>query len=239
MKNYLYKNRIAINLIILLTTIFIINNKLHADDIKSEVGKYSTTIFYGGNNQLVKKEIEVLSKKNINFKAQISFDIPVKIPTNNAIPQIENILTDIKSFNKIPYYSKRTGNTTSLFKSISLLNDYTNPDGERIIIAELTISPFRPVVMKFKIIKDKDFIMFKAYNVDKVKYWILPIVDEEKMLIIFSGELDKKLFKCYGLGVADTGSFFILRRAVEDEFNGRAEAVINWFYSMLKIKLGS
>jgi hypothetical protein len=40
--------------------------------------------------------------------------------------------------------------------------------------------------MLFEIIKDEDFIMFKAYNIDKIKYWVLSIVDEKKMLMLFA-----------------------------------------------------
>ena len=207
------------------------------EEIKSEIGKYSKTIFYNGNNPLVKKEIEDLLKRKINFKVQTTFNVNVKIPQENAISEIENILTDIKSFNEIIFHSERTETTTALFKNISIIADYKNEEDERIIVADITISPFRPVLMKFTITKDNNFIMFKAYNLDKVKYWILPIVDEEKMLIICSGELEEKVFNCYGLGVADTGSFFIFRKTIEEEFIGRAQAIIDWFYALLKTKL--
>ncbi|MCL2704961.1 MAG: hypothetical protein FWE72_01995 [Spirochaetaceae bacterium] len=238
MRNYQYK------FIIFFIIFNIFCNNIPADeaapdeDMKYEIAKYSNKIFYEGNNDLVKKEIDLFSKKKINFKAQTTFNIPVKISLeNNVIQKIEDILIDVKSFNEIPYYSKRTGKTTALFKDISILSDNVNEKGNRIIVANTTISPFKPCIMRFEIIKEKDFIMFKAYNIDKIKYWVLPIVDEQKMVILFAGELNKNIFSCYGLGVADTGSFFVFRKTVEEEFNSRSEAIINWFYSLFKIKL--
>ena len=210
------------------------------NDIKYEIVKYSNKIYYEGNNTLVKKEIDLFTKKKVNFKAQTSFDISVKLPPDvDVIQKIEDILLDIESFNDIPYKSKRTGKTTPLFKDISVLHNHINENGNRIVVLNATISPFKPATMIFEIIIDNDFIMFKAYNIDKVKYWILSIVDEKKMVMLFAGELNKKTLKCYGLGVADTGSFFIFNKVIEEEFNGRAEAIINWFHSMLKTKLST
>jgi len=240
MKNYKYKN----NIILFFIIFNIFCNNIPADEaapddnLKYEIAKYSNKIFYEGNNDLVKKEIDLFSKKKINFKAQTTFIIPVKIPLeDNAIQKIEDILIDVESFNEIPYYSKRSGRTTSLFKDISILSDNINEKGNRIIVAKTTISPFKPCIMQFEIIKENDFIMFKAYNIDKMKYWVLTIVDEQKMVMLFAGELENNIFNCYGLGVADTGSFFIFRKTVEEEFNSRSEALINWFYSLFKIKL--
>jgi len=240
MRNSFYKNYIILFFIVFtIFTGYIPAEETATEEIKYEIAKYSNKIFYEGNNNLVKKEIDFLTRKKINFKAQTSFNIPVKLnPDENVIQKVEDILIDIESFNEIPYYSKRTGRTTTLFKDISILTDYNGENGNRIIVARVTISPFKPATMIFEIIKDNNFIMFKAYNIDKVKYWVLPIVDEKKMVIVFAGELDKNIFNCYGLGIADTGSFFILRKAIEEEFNSRTEAIINWFHSLLKIKLG-
>ena len=167
MSNYLHKNKIFLFFIVFI----IFSNNIPADEtteeIRYEIVTYSNKIFYEGNNHLVKNEIDLFSKKKINFKAQASFNIPVKIPQeDNAIQRIEDILIDIESFNEIPYYSKRTGRTTTLFKDISILSDHVGENGNRIIVARATISPFKPATMRFEIIKDKDFIMFKAYNIE-------------------------------------------------------------------------
>ncbi|MCL2791640.1 MAG: hypothetical protein FWD87_00975 [Spirochaetaceae bacterium] len=240
MKNYLYKNLYKNKIIFffIIFTILICNIQAReSEEIKYEIVSFSNEIFYEGNNKLVKSEIERLTRRRINFKAQASFNIPVKISDDNLIQKIEDILTDIESFNNIPYYARRTGRRTSLFRDISIHRDYVNENGNRIIIAEVTIAPFNPTTMKFEIIKDKNFIMFRAYNIDRVKYWIVPVVNEERMLILFAGELDNNMFKCYGLGVADTGTFLVLRRVIEEEFNSRTEAIITWFHSLLRTKL--
>ncbi|MCL2294326.1 MAG: hypothetical protein FWC36_05635 [Spirochaetes bacterium] len=210
------------------------------DELKFEIANFSNRIFYEGTNPLVKNEIRAFTGRRNNFIAQATFNIPLKIPQDNAIQKIEDILTDVGSFNQIPYFSRRTGRTTALFRNISILSDsIDDKTGNRIIIANVTIPPFRPVDMKFEITRADNFIMFRAFNLDRARYWIFPIVDEERMFILFAGELDNKILRCYGLGVADTGSFFLFRRAIEEEFIGRAEAIINWFHSLLRTRLGN
>ena len=240
MISYSHKNKVILFFIIF--TIFIVNIHVGSanepEEIKYEIASFSNEIFYSGNNRLVKNEIDILTRRKINFRAQTTFNIPVRIPLeDNIIQKIEDALTNVESFDEIPYLSRRTGRTTPLFRDISIHNDFINKDGNRIIIARVTLPPFNPVIMRFEIIKDKNFIMFKAYNIDKLKYWILPVINEQKMLILFAGELEGKVFQCYGLGVADTGSFFILQKAIAEEFNSRTEAIITWFHALLRTML--
>jgi len=240
MISYSHKNKAILFFIIF--TILIgnihVGSANEPEEIKYEVASFSNEIFYRGNNRLVKNEIDILTGKKNNFRAQAIFNIPISIPLgDNMIQQIEDVLTNIESFDEIPYLSKRTKKTTPLFKDISIHNDFINKDGNRTIIAKVTLPPFNAVIMQFEVIKDKNFIMFKAYNIDKLKYWIVPVINEQKMLILFAGELDGKVFKCYGLGVADTGSFFLFQKTIEEEFNSRTAAIITWFHALLRTML--
>ena len=205
---------------------------LHAQD--DRVVSFSEEIFYSGNRAEVKNEIKRLNSREINFKAQTSFtlDLPEE-GVDNPVQKIENILTDVKNFSDIPYYSKRHDSTYPLFRNITVLEDYTDKDGRRIIKADQTILPFKPADIRYIIEKKDKYILFKAENVENIRWWILPVITKQKLLILFSAEVKGNKLECYGLGTADTGSFFFMRERLKDAFNGRTEALIRWIYKML------
>jgi len=229
--------KILLYLMAVVFSLFIVENAC-GQEIQSEVTSYSDIIFYSGNNIIVKEEIESLSSKKINFKAQTSFTIPIKNRTG-IIERTEKALTDIETFDTIPYYSKRYKTSSPLFRDIKILVDYTENDRTRIIITEQTIPPFNPTRMKFTVIRDNDYLIFKAVNIDKISFWVFPIISENKLISFFSAEVTEKGLECYGLGVADTASFFLMRSRIKDAFDGRTESLINWIHSLLKLKLGS
>ena len=110
---------------------------------------------------------------------------------------------------------------------------------EELSLQNRTILPFNPARMKYIITRDKNSIIFRATNIDKVSWWILPIISENSLLTVFAAETEGDSLECYGLGVADTGSFFFMRKRLKDAFNGRTEALIRWIYSELSTKLDS
>ncbi len=208
----------------------------------SDFISFSEKIVYNGKNKSVHDEIEKLNAEKINFKAQTVFSIPLLRGRKNgadAVKRAEEILTDVKNFEEIPYYSKRHESTYPLFKDIRIIEDYNDKEGSRIIITEQTILPFNPARMKYIITRDKNSIIFRATNIDKVSWWILPIISENRLLTVFAAETEGDSLECYGLGVADTGSFFFMRKRLKDAFNGRTEALIRWIYSELSTKLDS
>ncbi len=237
---FLIQDKLSLPLWLYLSALFMMASVPHAESeqLRSEITFYSDTIFYEGKNRYVTEEIEHLTAKKINFKAQTSFIIPLK-ERANAIKEAEKALTDIELFNSIPYYSKRNDSTSPLFRDIKIIDDYTTDEGIRHILTEQTILPFNPAKMKFTVIRENNFLMFKAVNIEKVSYWIFPLIGENKLIALFSAEHTEKGLECYGLGVADTGSFLFLRKRIADAFNGRTEALINWIHSLLKYRLGS
>ncbi len=59
------------------------------------------------------------------------------------------------------------------------------------------------------------------------------------MLVIFSAEITDNRIECYGLGTADTGRSFFMRKRLKDAFNGRTESLIRWIYKMLNEKISA
>ncbi len=199
---------------------------------------FSEEIYYSGNRKEVEQEIKRLTKRKINFTAQTSFSLKnIKYSNKNITEQIESILSNIKSYEEIPYYSKRHKKTYPLFKNITLLKDYKENANKRIITADITILPFKPVKIKCIIEKKDNFIFFRIWNTENIRWWILPVIMKEKFLIMFSAEIDNNRINCYGLGTADTGGFFIMRSRMKEAFNGRTEAVIRWLYKKLNHSL--
>ena len=80
----------------------------------SDFISFSEKIVYNGKNKSVHDEIEKLNAEKINFKAQTVFSIPLLRGRKNgaaAVKRAEEILTDVKNFEEIPYYSKRHEST--------------------------------------------------------------------------------------------------------------------------------
>lgn len=209
--------------------------------IKAEVSTFSNEIFYSGENPLVKKEIDEITKRKINFKAQTTFtiDYPLDFESKNGISIIDsviNILTDIESYNYISFHSKWSGSEPYLLKDITIFKDYTDENGIRFIETEQTIFPFKPLKMLFSLVQQENFILFKVINTEPVRLWIFPILWKEKMITICTALLKRTetgyTLEFYGLGVADTGKAFLFRKAKE-EFNNRTETLINWLYNLL------
>ncbi len=74
---------------------------------EDKIVSFSEDIFYTGNNEETADEISRLIDRNINFKAQTSFTLNAPDSEDSAIlNKIESILTDVKNFENIPYYSK-------------------------------------------------------------------------------------------------------------------------------------
>ena len=171
----------------ILALILLLSAFIYAED---KVVSFSEEIFYTGNRKDIKDEIAKLNSRHINFKAQTSFslDIPEfdKIETAD---KIEAILTDVKNFSDIPYYSKRHDSTYPLFKKITVLEDYKENEGRRIILANQTIPPFKPADIRYTIEKHGDYILFKAENIENIRWWILPVITKQKLLILFAAEI--------------------------------------------------
>lgn len=210
--------------------------------ITAEVSTFSSKIFYSGENPLIKKEIDEIIKRNVNFKVQTIFTIgfPLDFESKNGISILDsviNILTDIESYNYIPFSKKNNSTGSLLFKDVTIFKDYTNENGIRFIEAEQTISPFRPTKMLFSFVQQDDFILFKVINTEPIRFWIFPILWEEKMITIFTAHLKKtetgNILECYGLGVADTGTSFLFGKKAREEFNNSTETLISWLYNLI------
>ena len=209
--------------------------ELYAED---NIVSFSEEIFYNGSSLETAEEINRLIDRNINFTAQTSFTLDAPDSEDSVIlDRIENILTNVKNFEHIPYYSKRHDKTYKLFKNITVLKDETNKSGARIIVADQTIPPFKPADIRYTIEKKANCILFKAENIENIRWWFLPVITQKKMLVIFSAEIIDDRIECYGLGTADTGSFFFMRKRLKDAFNGRTESLIRWIHKMLNEKL--
>ena len=201
---------------------------------KKKLSLFPRKYFIQGSNAETAEEIKRITKRNINFKAQTSFSLHSPDSDDSAVlNRIEAVLTDVKNFENIPYYSKRHDKTYRLFKNISVLKDETDGDGARIIIADQTIPPFKPADIRYTIEKKGNCITFKAENIENIRWWILPVITQKKLLVIFSAEIVDGRIECYGLGTADTGSFFFMRKRLKDAFNGRTESLIRWIHKML------
>ena len=207
---------------------------------EDKVVSFSEEIFYTGSRKEIKDEIARLNSRYINFKAQTSFSLDITdYDKKAALDKIETILTDVKNFSDIPYYSKRHDSTYPLFKNITVLEDFKDNEGRRIISANQTIPPFKPADIRYTIEKHEDCILFKAENTENIRWWILPVITQQKLLILFAAEIKNGKLECYGLGTADTGSFFFMRQRLKDAFNGRTEALIRWINKMLNEKFPS
>ena len=197
---------------------------------------FSENIFYTGNNSLVHEEIKRLNKGKVNFKAQTSFSMEVpesNLNSPDTVKKAENLLTDVNNFDNIPYYSKRHKTIYPLFKNITVLEDYLNNEENRIITAEQTIPPFKPAKIQYTIYRTDNFLFYKATNIESINWWIFPVIGKNKLIVLFSAELKGNKLECYGLGVADTGSFFFARKRIKEAFNGRTKALISWIHHVL------
>ncbi len=204
---------------------------------EDKVVSFSEEIFYNGDRKEIHQEIDRLLDRNINFKAQTSFTLNIPDTLgSSSISNIEKILTDVENFTDIPYYSKRHDSTYPLFRDITVLEDVTDKNGIRIITADQTILPFKPAQIRYTIENKENFILFKAENIENIRWWIFPVITKQKLLILFAAEIKNGRLECYGLGTADTGSFFFMRKRLKDAFNGRTEALIRWLHKMLNEK---
>ncbi len=186
---------------------------------EDKVVSFSEDIFYNGNRKEIQKEIDRLMERKINFKAQTSFtlDIP-ETGNSSSILKIENILTDVENFINIPYYSRRHDSTYPLFRDISVLDDIVDNNGKRIITADQTILPFKPAEIRYTIEKKENFILFKAENIENIRWWILPVITKQKLLILFAAEIKNGKLECYGLGTADTRQLFLHEETAKRRF---------------------
>lgn len=219
-----------------------INSLYSQPIIKAEVSTFSNEIFYSGENLLIKKEIDEIIKRSVNFKAQTTFtiDYPLDFESKNGISimdSVVNILTDIEAYNYIPFKQKNNSTGSHLFKDITILKEYTDENGIRFIEVKQTVNPFRPTKMLFSLVQQEDFIFFKVINTGPIRFWIFPILWKEKMITIFTAQLKKtetgNILECYGLGVADTGKSFLFGKKAREEFNISTETLINWLYNLL------
>ncbi len=146
-------------------------------------------------------------------------------------------LQKVNNLDDTPDHSEQQNATYTLFENITVLEDYYDDMGRRIITAEQTIPPFKPADIRYTIEKKNNFIMFKAENIENIRWWIFPIITQKKLLVLFAAEIKDNKLECYGLGTADTGSFFFLRKKLKKAFNRRTESLIKWVYKMLEMEL--
>lgn len=153
--------------------------------------------------------------------------------------RLEKILSDVKSFEGIPYYSVNNDTYYDLFSRVDILSkqDETAPDKRQTLIStEIHMNPFLPFKIDWELTRTPEGIFFHGINRDKIiyEYYNIKCVSPENMeWYITAFEKDGYLV-LYGAGGVDGTSLFFIKDRIENSFIGRVTSFCKEIFARLE-----
>ena len=190
-------------------------------------------------NEFASDCIEGIKKLKPNYLAEV---IQVKKIEEGEAPfaRLEEILSDVKSFEGIPYYSVNNDTYYDLFSQVTVISDETtvkeNGNRERFISTEIVMNPFFPFKIDWKLTTTPEGIFFHGINRDKIiyEYYNIKCVSPENMeWYITAFEKDGYLV-LYGAGGVDGTALFFIKDRIENSFIGRVTSFCKEIFAKLQ-----
>lgn len=190
-------------------------------------------------NEFASDCIEGIKNLKPNYLAEV---IQVKKISEGEDPfaRLEEILSDVKSFEGIPYYSVNNDTYYDLFSQVSILSEETtvkeNGDREKFISTEIIMNPFFPFKIDWNLTTTEEGIFFHGINRDKIvyEYYNIKCVSPENMeWYITAFEKDGYLV-LYGAGGVDGTSLFFIKDRIENSFIGRVTSFCKEIFAKLQ-----
>jgi hypothetical protein len=177
---------------------------------------------------------------NIGVETLYLFEAPGISPAQNDMLGIYNLLRKLSTVKGIEYYSASRGRTRTFFREFYTIDgpEQTGPVPDRLVASipredvlyafqeDLT---FGKNISRLRYRYERPFIALSIVNLEKMRYALIPLIQEEDMqthLIIYV--LDGFIMFYGNCGVS-TIEFFGLVNKKKESFSNRVEAMYRWF----------
>lgn len=171
---------------------------------------------------------------NPNFIAEAVLVLPIQVETEQKeIDYIITLLSDIVSFDTIPYYSNQNKTWNPLFEN-TIIKQVHRTEDESLIFASQMMRPFEQTEMSYAIHIQEKGVVFISKNNQPLKFNGVTVVDPGKMITNLFVESQPGYILLYGIGCARTFNFFgLFGNRLNAAFIGRIEAFYQWFFDKI------
>lgn len=187
----------------------------------------------------IRRQLRQLSP-NIGVETVYLFEAPNISPESSDMLDLYNLLRELSTIEGIEYYSASRERMRTFFKQFYAVDGpetqnplpdrpvRTIPDEETLYAFQEDLT-FGKNVSRIRYRYNKPFIALSIVNTEKMRYALVPLIQEEDMqmhLLIYV--LDGHIM-FYGNCAVSTIEFFGLVRKKKESFSNRIEAMYRWF----------
>ncbi len=154
----------------------------------------------------------------------------------DLIDRINVAVSDVLSYEEIPYYSERHKKWFSLYDSAELVKSETN-DNTTIIVEKLKMGGFGDFETEITIQNFGDYFVYRMRNLEKLKYkGVFTVCDPGEMDSVIAVYRDGENWVIYAIGGANIMRVPIVSFAIEPEFTGRVKAFSDFVFAKIEKK---
>jgi len=146
----------------------------------------------------------------------------------NIITELENLVTDIKSYRQIPYYTERQGAWAAMFTKSEVIS-CTHRNVTTTYNTIFRMPPFKEFEANVFTTRIGETLYFSTKNKGIIKYKIFEAVEEGKMecgLVLFR---EGDYWILYGAGAVKTDVSFFIKKRVNTAFINRIKDFSMYF----------
>lgn len=152
---------------------------------------------------------------------------------NEDFPEkLEKILNNIPDYAGIPYWSEHNQKYYDLYKTAEIVKKSTSGNITN-IDAKLYMEPFGDVCEHITVEKNKDSLLYSAYNTNNLKYSGISCVGENKLKIYIYLFKDNDKWIFYGVGGVNAPHVPMLTDRIRTSFINRIKTFCDYVFKKL------
>lgn len=183
------------------------------------------------SNVYANKFVNELKSTNPTHFAEVIQVRPYK-DHENLIKELEELVSDIKSYKQIPYYAERQGAWAAMFTKSEVLS-CSRGNLTNIYNAVFRMPPFAQFKAQVSTTQIGDTLYFATVNKETIEYKVFDAVKAGKMecgLVLFR---QGDYWILYGAGAVKTNDSFFLKKRVNTAFVNRIKDFSMYFIKKL------
>lgn len=218
----------------------VFNDKLSADEVQQlshgeillrNIGSYKKMCL----NSVTDRASEVLKTFKDLGPAYLAETIMIR-PAGNDYPkelaEVKKILSDVKGYVSIPYWSKQQETWYDLYSSADIISE-SYSDAKDFVNVDLYMLPFGTINTDVSVENNGKELFYKSINKSNVKYSGWTCVGKEDLVscIYIFRYGDWEII--YGAGGADALSIFFMRERIDNSFIGRITSFCTYVFGKM------
>lgn len=199
--------------------------------IARNIDKYKN-ISIKSDNPIVQRMLTQIKDLEPNYLTELIQIRPCD-GNENLLEKLNEVLSDIKSYAGIPYWSVRHERYYDLYSSAEILKEEKISDSRRLFQTDLYMEPFGHILSPIAIETGEDYLIYTNSNSNtlKIKGFTAVKANNMKSIILLFKDGDNWIL--YGIGGCKAPRISILENRIETSFINRIKSFCNYVFTKI------